>query len=130
MRERYLKPGQVLFMWGDSVKKIEEHFEPFPILETKRTYLRPISLSDLNDIAGYCKVPEVSRYTVWDVHKSIEDTKAFIDFVLGRYETQRIGPWGIEFKETGRIIGSCSFVSWDNRNRRAELGYPESVIID
>ncbi|AHV98806.1 GNAT family N-acetyltransferase [Paenibacillus sabinae] len=103
--------------------KLEEHFEPFPELATKRATLRPIEYSDLNDIASYCTVPEVSRYTVWDVHKSIEDTKAFIDFVINRYATQKVGPWGIELKESGRIIGSCSFVSWDNNNRRAELGY-------
>ncbi|WP_328804547.1 hypothetical protein [Paenibacillus apii] len=30
--------------------KLEEHFEPFPELETKRTTLRPIDYSDLNDM--------------------------------------------------------------------------------
>src|SRR5690606_20817305 len=103
--------------------KIEDHFESLPVLETKRTILRPITHLDLDDIASYCSVPEVSQYTVWDTHKSIEDTKAFIDFVINRYETQKVGPWGIEYKETGQLIGSCSFVSWDNKNRRAELGY-------
>ncbi|MFS0727646.1 GNAT family N-acetyltransferase [Paenibacillus sp. 1P07SE] len=103
--------------------KIEERFEPFPVLNSSRTILRPITYSDLEDIASYCTNPEVSEYTVWDVHQSIEDTKAFIDFVHQRYETQKVGPWGIELKETSKIIGSCSFVSWDNKNRRAELGY-------
>ncbi len=103
--------------------KIEDRFDSFPILETKRSILRPITFSDLDDIASYCSIPEVSQYTVWDVHKSIEDTKEFIQFVINRYESQKVGPWGIELKETGRIIGSCSFVSWDNKNRRAELGY-------
>ncbi len=103
--------------------RIEDRFDSFPILETKRSILRPITFSDLDDIASYCSIPEVSQYTVWDVHKSIEDTKEFIQFVINRYESQKVGPWGIELKETGRIIGSCSFVSWDNKNRRAELGY-------
>ncbi len=103
--------------------RIEDRFDSFPILKTKRSILRPITFSDLDDIASYCSIPEVSQYTVWDVHKSIEDTKEFIQFVINRYESQKVGPWGIELKETGRIIGSCSFVSWDNKNRRAELGY-------
>ncbi|RXZ77461.1 N-acetyltransferase [Paenibacillaceae bacterium] len=105
------------------MKRIEDNFKSFPIMETERTILRPITYSDLEDIYRYCSVPEVSRYTVWDVHKSIEDTKAFIDFVLNRYETQNVGPWGIELKESKKIIGSCSYVSWDNKNLRAELGY-------
>jgi len=102
---------------------LEDHFDTFPILDTARTTLRKIKYSDLNDIASYCTAPEVSRYTVWDVHKSSEDTRAFIEFVIKRYEIEKVGPWGIEHKKTGRIIGSCSFVSWDNNNRKAELGY-------
>lgn len=102
---------------------LEEHFDPFPVLETSRTTLRKITAADLNDIASYCTVPEVSRYTTWDVHETSDDTKAFVDAVRKRYETEKVGPWGIEFKETGRIIGSCSFVSWDNVNCKVELGY-------
>jgi [ribosomal protein S5]-alanine N-acetyltransferase len=103
--------------------QLEEHFETFPLLETERTRLRKITYEDQNDMFSYCKNPEVSKYTVWDVHKSLDDTVQFIDFVHSRYETQRVGPWGIEDKSTNKLIGSCSFVNWDNRNQRAELGY-------
>jgi ribosomal-protein-alanine N-acetyltransferase len=105
------------------MKQIEDFFQEFPALESERTVLRKISLDDQVEIFNYCSVPEVSKYTVWDVHKTMDDTKAFIDFVLHRYESQKVGPWGIEHKQTKKIIGSCSFVNWDNRNSRAELGY-------
>ncbi|PCL91573.1 GNAT family N-acetyltransferase [Paenibacillus lautus] len=103
--------------------QIEEHFQEFPVLETERTRLRKISYSDQDDMYSYCRFPMVSRYTVWDTHQSLDDTKAFIEFVLNRYDTQKVGPWGIEHKQAKKLIGSCSFVSWDNRNKRAELGY-------
>jgi len=103
--------------------QIEEHFQEFPVLETERTRLRKISHSDQDDMYSYCRSPIVSRYTVWDTHRSLDDTKAFIEFVLNRYDTQKVGPWGIEHKQAKKLIGSCSFVSWDNRNKRAELGY-------
>lgn len=103
--------------------KIEERFQPFPVFETQRTLLRKIAYSDQDEMFRYCSVPDVSRYTVWNTHQSIQDTKQFIDFVQYRYETEKVGPWGIEHKGTGKIIGSCSFVSWDSRQARAELGY-------
>ncbi|WP_127590587.1 GNAT family N-acetyltransferase [Paenibacillus lautus] len=105
------------------MKRIEDHFEIFPILETDRILLRPITYADIDNMYQYCAVPQVSRYTTWNYHRSKEDTKGFIDFVLNRYETEKVGPWGIEHKETKKLIGSCSFVRWDNRCLRAELGY-------
>ncbi|MFC4777761.1 GNAT family N-acetyltransferase [Paenibacillus sp. GCM10023252] len=103
--------------------QLENHFEYFPILETDRTRLRKITYEDQYDMFNYCKNPEVSKYTVWDVHQSLSDTQQFIDFVHKRYESQKVGPWGIEDKHSNRLIGSCSFVNWDNRNQKAELGY-------
>lgn len=105
------------------MKQIEDFFVDFPVFETERTVLRKITHDDQEEMFKYCSVPEVSKYTVWDVHKTIEDTKAFIDSVLNRYGSSKVGPWGIEHQQTKKIIGSCSFVNWDNRNLRAELGY-------
>ncbi|MEF2965374.1 GNAT family protein [Paenibacillus sp. M1] len=105
------------------MKRIEDHFDPFPVLETNRILLRPITTMDVEDMFQYCSVPEVARYATWDYHKSIEDTKGFVDFVLDRYKTDKVGPWGIQYKETNKLIGSCSFVNWDNHCLRAELGY-------
>ncbi len=105
------------------MRRIEEYFKPFPILETDRTILRAICMDDLEAMYSYCSNPNVPRYSIWDAHESKEDTRKFILFVMGRYKTTGIGPWGIVHKETNTLIGSCSFVNWDNRNRNAELGY-------
>lgn len=105
------------------MKRVEDHLETFPILETDRILLRPITYADIDNMYQYCAVPQVSRYTSWNYHRSKEDTKGFIDFVLNRYETEKVGPGGIEYKETMQLIGSCSFVRWDDRCLRAELGY-------
>lgn len=50
--------------------RIEDYFENFPILETDRILLRPITYLDIEDMYEYCSVPEVSRYTTWEYHKS------------------------------------------------------------
>ncbi|CAM4517990.1 GNAT family N-acetyltransferase [Paenibacillus macerans] len=82
--------------------RIEDYFENFPILETDRILLRPITYLDIEDMYEYCSVPEVSRYTTWEYHKSKDDTKGFIDFILNRYASEKVGPWGIEYKESAQ----------------------------
>ncbi|RHW41168.1 N-acetyltransferase [Neobacillus notoginsengisoli] len=53
----------------------------------------------------------------------MEDTRAFIDFVLNQYENKKVAPWAIEFKENGRMIGTIDFVWWQPRHHSAEIGY-------
>ncbi|MGE6664169.1 hypothetical protein [Paenibacillus xylanexedens] len=36
------------------MKTIESFFEPFPVLETERTLLRPLTYDDLEDMSSYC----------------------------------------------------------------------------
>lgn len=105
------------------MKSIESHFDPFPVLETERTFLRPITYGDLDEMYHYCAVPAVSEYTTWDAHQSKEDTKAFIDFVMSQYEADKLGPWGIEDKQTKKLIGSCNYLGCDSNSMRVELGY-------
>ncbi|WP_440117767.1 GNAT family N-acetyltransferase [Paenibacillus sp. QZ-Y1] len=105
------------------MKTIESYFEPFPVLETERTLLRPITYADLEDMYRYCAVPAVSEYTTWDAHQSKEDTKAFIDVLMSQYENNKLGPWGIEDKQTNKLIGSCNYLGCDSNSMKVELGY-------
>lgn len=109
------------------MKRIEEAFHPFPILETDRTRLRPISHDDVEDMYRYCSNPDVARYTTWEAHRSPEDTRQFIDFIVSRYEPGQVGVWGIEDRASGRLIGTCDFVSWSSAHARAEVGYALSA---
>ena len=66
---------------------------------------------------------EVSKYVTWETHKTLSDTKEFIEFVLTQYENKEIAPWGIEYKEKGKFIGTIDFVSWQLKHNVAEIGY-------
>ncbi|RJE90515.1 N-acetyltransferase [Paenibacillus sp. 1011MAR3C5] len=94
-----------------------------PRLETERTILRKISLEDAADMFEYCSDDEVSQYTTWNSHQSIEDTRAFIQYILNKYDQQQLAPWGIEDKATGKFIGSCGYVDWVPNHARGELAY-------
>ncbi len=80
--------------------EIKDIFTNLPTLETERLLLRKITVGDAQDMFQYGSDAEVSRYVTWDAHKTIEDTMEFIGFVLRRYESADLAPWGIVLKET------------------------------
>lgn len=101
----------------------EKVFDPFPELETERLILRKITLEDAHDMHVYGSNPEVTKYVTWNTHQSIEDTKEFLSFALSQYEQKELAPWGIEWKGTGKLIGTIDFVGWKIPHRGAEIGY-------
>jgi len=103
--------------------KIEDIFETLPILETERLLLRKITIEDVEDIFYYGSNTEVSKYVTWEPHKTLSDAEAFIEFALNQYEKKDIAPWGIEYKENGKLIGTIDFVSWQPQHKIAEIGY-------
>lgn len=107
---------------GDFME-IEKIFGNLPTLETERLLLRKITLEDAWDMHYYGSNENVSKYVTWETHKSLSDTREFIEFVLTKYENKKIAPWGIEYKENGKLIGTIDFVSWQLKNNIAEIGY-------
>lgn len=101
----------------------ENIYGQLPIIETNRLLLRKLSLDDANDMYEYTSNEIVSRYVNWNPHKSIGDTKSYIHYVLQQYYLKKIAPWGIQFKENNKLIGTIDFVTWDPVHRTAEIGY-------
>jgi ribosomal-protein-alanine N-acetyltransferase len=97
--------------------------EDLPTLETDRLILRKMILDDAEAIFAYASDPEVSRYTLWDTHRTIEDSRAFLRLVLDKYESGGEPDWGILYKGDHRFVGTCGFASWEAGHARAELGY-------
>lgn len=98
-------------------------FRGNPALETERLILRKLEIADAKDVFEYARNPEVTKYMTWETHKSIEDAEGFINWTLERYKKDEAGEWGIELKETGRIIGAMGFVQLDLQNSCGVLGY-------
>lgn len=73
---------------------IEKIYGDLPTLETDRLILRKITGEDVEDMFSYGSNDEVSKYVSWDTHRTLEDTKEFIDFVLGQYKNKKAAPWG------------------------------------
>lgn len=98
-------------------------FAALPVLETERLTLRPIRRGDEADAFAYGADPEVSRYTTWERHRTIDDACVFVDWVLGEYAQGRPAPWGIVLRDDGHLIGACGVSEWRPEHARAEIGY-------
>lgn len=103
--------------------EIEKIFGNLPTLETERLLLRKITLEDVEDMYYYGSNEEVSKYVTWDTHKTLSATKEYIEFVLTQYKNKKIAPWGIEYKQNRKFIGTIDFVSWQLKHSIAEIGY-------
>ena len=103
--------------------KIRAILKHLPTLETERLILRKITLGDAEAVFAYASDPEVSRYKLWDAHRSIEDSKAFLELVLGKYESGGEPDWGIVYKGDHRFVGTCAILGISADHSRAELGY-------
>jgi ribosomal-protein-alanine N-acetyltransferase len=99
-------------------------FANLPELETERLLLRRMRLADAEAMFIYASDPEVTRYVLWDTHRSIEDSESFLRFAIEGYEKGDFGGWGVVLKDSGVFIGTCGLdAGYAPEHARAELGY-------
>jgi [ribosomal protein S5]-alanine N-acetyltransferase len=92
-------------------------------IRTPRLLIRNLKLADLTDFHIYRSNPEVTKYQGFDV-MTIEQAKEFIKGQLGK-EFGNAGEWvqyGIESKNTGKIVGDCAIKLNQFDARIAEIG--------
>ena len=63
----------------------EMYFSSLPVLQTERLILRPLRRKDTSDIFSYASDPEVTRYVLWDPHRSVSETRGYIRYILALY---------------------------------------------
>lgn len=107
----------------DPAAVIAEVFGDLRTLETPRLILRRMILEDVPDVFAYASDSEVARYTTWEAHATVEDSRRFVEWVLEQYATVQVAPWGVVHKGERKLIGTCGFVTWFPRHARAEVAY-------
>src|SRR5829696_4024847 len=99
-------------------------FADLPELETERLLLRKMHLDDAEAMFAYASDPEVTRYVLFETHRSVEDSKAFLRLATEGYERGDFGGWGVVLKDGGAFVGTCGVdVNYAPEHARAELGY-------
>ena len=94
-----------------------------PELNTPRLRLRRLTMRDAEDIFRYSRDAEVARHVLWDPHRTLGDSRAYLRYMLRRYRNHEPASWGIEYAATGRIIGTIGFMWIQSDNNAAEVGY-------
>jgi ribosomal-protein-alanine N-acetyltransferase len=91
-------------------------------VETDRLVLRRPAVADVAAIfARYSNDPEVTRFLGWPRHKAIDDTHAFIEFSDAEWQRWRAGPYLIEARDTGVLLGGTG-LGFES-TQRAATGY-------
>ncbi|MBP3646031.1 MAG: GNAT family N-acetyltransferase [Clostridia bacterium] len=100
-----------------------EVFSHLPTMLTQRLVLRPVRMSDAEDMYEYSRDPEVARHVLWDAHRSIHQTREYIRFLLRQYRNASPGTFAIALRDSGKMIGTIGFMWVQTDNRSAEVGY-------
>jgi [ribosomal protein S5]-alanine N-acetyltransferase len=97
-------------------------FSSFPTLVTDRVMLRQLRSDDAADVLVFRSDPEAQRFNSEPL-RTLEQSAALIDELLGAYANQSAVPWALTLRESGRVVGLCGYNCWNRYHRRAEIGY-------
>ena len=100
-----------------------DEFSYMPPLMTPRLVLRKLTMRDADDIYRYSRDAEVARHVLWEAHRNIGESRAYLRYMLRRYRNREPASWGIEYRQTGQIIGTIGFMWIQRDNSSAEVGY-------
>ena len=91
---------------------------------THRLVLRPFRHEDAEDIYdNWASDPEVTRFLTWPTHRSVDVTRMVLADWVSHYADGDYFNWAIEWKDSGRVIGSIAVVKLEEEIGAAELGY-------
>jgi ribosomal-protein-alanine N-acetyltransferase len=95
-----------------------------PVLETDRLRLRPFDVADAPALFAIASNPTVTRFTTWEPHRSVDDSRMFIsDYAGSRYLEGVPDPYAITLKGGDELIGATGCFWASQPNRCMEFGY-------
>lgn len=97
-----------------------------PTLETDRLLLRPITPADATAVFLYASNPAVTRFTLFETHQTIDDSRWFCaDYTRSRYASREPDPFGVVLKSDplGTVVGSVGAHWASQPNLTMEFGY-------
>ena len=98
-------------------------FSHLPELETDRLLLRRMRVSDADDMYAYARRADVTKYLTWSPHPNHAYTVDYLQYLASRYRVGDFYDWGVTLRESGRMIGTCGFTSFDLPHNAAQVGY-------
>ncbi len=94
-----------------------------PVLETQRLLLKRLSLNDADDVFEYANDDDITKYVIWDRHRSKQASIDFINFAAEQFKLGEAIVWGIEIKAERKVIGTIDLRNYNGNNKCADTGY-------
>ncbi|WP_084780598.1 GNAT family N-acetyltransferase [Bacillus massilinigeriensis] len=95
----------------------------FPELETDRFILRQLQMEDAPQMYRYFSLDEVTKFYDIETHTSEKEAADLIKQLSYRYSNGEQIRWGITFKNSNEIIGTCGLHEIEREHFKAEIGY-------
>jgi RimJ/RimL family protein N-acetyltransferase len=95
-----------------------------PVIQTDRLILRPFRKDDLDAHAATLGDEEVMRH-IGGKPINREDSWRRLMSGVGSWTLIGIGPWAVEHKADGRMVGHCGFFNFERDMTPPILGEPE-----
>ncbi|MBZ5567386.1 MAG: GNAT family N-acetyltransferase [Acidobacteriia bacterium] len=102
---------------------LQQTIHNFPDLSTPRLGLRRLRWEDADDIFAYASDPQVTTYVFWEPHRTLDDTREFLQRTLKGYAEGLPPAWGMEHLADKVVIGTCGMFEVQAQHARAEIGY-------
>ncbi|QHT62855.1 GNAT family N-acetyltransferase [Paenibacillus lycopersici] len=102
--------------------RFNESFQEFPMMETERLVLRELQPDDAEDYYTYFSDQEVTRFWGYDCPKDIKTVASTFVRFRNAFKRKEMIVWGIAFKETNQICGTCILGSFV-RGSMANVSY-------
>ena len=92
--------------------------------ETERLILRPFVERDAKSVfENWASDDEVTKYLTWPTHQNVEASLGYVRYCIQQYSNPSCYQWGIEVKNTHKLIGNISVVSFIEELECMELGW-------
>jgi [ribosomal protein S5]-alanine N-acetyltransferase len=95
----------------------------FPMIETRRLWIRPMRITDAAALMTVNGDDEVMRFLPHPTWRTIADGVAWIEGMFALQDRGDTYSFVISRRSDGRIIGSCFLFNVAMDNARAEIGY-------
>jgi RimJ/RimL family protein N-acetyltransferase len=80
------------------------------IIETERTYLRQLTLNDVENVMQIFSDPEAMKYSPAEAVQSRSDAEDLIQWNIESYNQRGFGAWAVISKVTGEYVGQSGIV--------------------
>jgi ribosomal-protein-alanine N-acetyltransferase len=92
-------------------------------LMTARLVLRLLRTDDASDVFHYAHDLEVTRYTTWDAHRTVEDSRRFIEQTIDAYQRGESAELAMELQSEKKVIGTCGLITISADHCRGEIAF-------